>query len=42
MSSILPASFLSNNNISPSTTVAQWQASVAAKIGNAAGQTVMS
>lgn len=42
MSSILPASFLSNNNISPSTTVARWQASVAAKIGNAAGQTVMS
>jgi hypothetical protein len=42
MSSILPASFLSNNNISPSTTVAQWQASVAAKIGNAAGQAVMS
>jgi hypothetical protein len=42
MSSILPASFLSNNNISPSTTVAQWQASVAAKIGSAAGQTVMS
>ena len=42
MSSILPANFLSNNNISPSTTVAQWQASVAAKIGNAAGQTVMS
>jgi len=42
MASILPASFLSNNKSSPSMTVAQWQASVAAKIGNAAGQTVMS
>jgi hypothetical protein len=42
LSSILPASFLSNNNLSPSTTVAQWQASVSAKIGNAAGQTVLS
>jgi hypothetical protein len=42
MGSVLPANFLSNNNISPSETVAQWQAGVAAKIGSAATQTVLS
>jgi len=41
MSSILPASFLSNNGISANETVAQWQAGVASKIGNAANQTVL-
>ena len=41
LSNILPASFLSNSNISPSTTVAQWQSSVAAKIGNAATQPIV-
>lgn len=42
MSSVVPASFLSNNNISSTETVAQWQASVASKIGNAANQPVLS
>lgn len=42
MSNILPPSFLSANGISSTETVAQWQASVAAKIGNAANQTVLS
>ena len=42
MGSLLPSNFLSNNNIPASETVAQWQASVAAKIGNAAHQTVSS
>lgn len=42
MSSIVPTSFLSNNGISTTETVAQWQASVASKIGNAASQTVLS
>ena len=41
LSNILPASFLSNNNISSTTTVAQWQASVAAKIGSAATQPIV-
>lgn len=41
LSTIVPANFLSNNNISATTTVAQWQASVAAKLGNAAGQSIM-
>jgi hypothetical protein len=42
MGSLLPSNFLSSNNISPSETVAQWQASVSAKVGNAATQTVLS
>lgn len=42
MSNILPTSFLSANGISSTETVAQWQASVAAKIGNAASQSVLS
>lgn len=42
MSNILPSSFLSSNGISSDETVAQWQASVAAKIGSAASQTVLS
>jgi hypothetical protein len=42
MSSLLPASWLSQNGISPTETVAEWQASVQNKIGNAAGQTVLS
>lgn len=42
MSSILPSNFLSQNGISQTETVAQWQASVAAKIGNAASQSVLS
>ena len=41
MASLLPASFLSNNGISSTETVAQWQASVAAKVGNASGQSVL-
>jgi hypothetical protein len=40
MSSIVPQSMLTANNISPTETVAQYQASVAAKIGNSAYQTV--
>jgi hypothetical protein len=42
MSTLLPASFLSSNGISAAETVGQWQTSVQAKIGNAAGQTVLS
>lgn len=42
LSNILPASFLSSNGITSGETVAQWQASVSAKIGNAANQTVLS
>jgi hypothetical protein len=42
MGSLLPSNFLSNNNISASETVAQWQASVSANVGNAATQTVLS
>jgi hypothetical protein len=42
MSSIVPQSMLSANNISSTETVAQYQASVAAKVGNAAYQTVLS
>ena len=38
---VVPQSFLTKNNIPSSTTVGQWQTSVANKIGNAAGQTVM-
>jgi hypothetical protein len=41
LSSILPANFLSNNNIPPGTTVGQWRDSVSSKIGNAAGQSVL-
>lgn len=41
LSSILPASFLSSNGISSTETVAQWQAGVASKIGNAANQSVL-
>ncbi len=41
LSSILPGSFLSQNNISANMTVAQWRAAVSAKIGNAAGQSVV-
>ena len=42
MSSILPASYLAGNGISSTETVAQWQAAVSAKMGNAAGQTILS
>ena len=42
MSSILPSTFLSQNGISSTETVAQWQAGVAAKFGNAASQSVLS
>ncbi len=42
MGSLLPQSFLSSNNISPSETVADWQASVASTIGSAANQGVLS
>ena len=38
MSSILPSSFLAQNGISQTETVAEWQAGVAAKVGNAATQ----
>ena len=41
LSSILPPSYLANNGISPTETIAQWQSSVTAKIGNAATQTVL-
>lgn len=41
MSSLLPASYLSQNGISANETVGQWNASVAAKIGNAANQSVL-
>jgi hypothetical protein len=41
MSSILPANFLSGNGITPGQTVGQWRAGVSAKIGNAAGQQVL-
>lgn len=41
MSSVVPASYLSSNNIPANTTVSQWQASVAAQVGNAANQTVI-
>ena len=42
MGSLLPASWLANNGISSTETVSQWQASVQSKIGNAAGQSVLS
>ncbi len=42
MSSILPASYLAGNGISSTETVAQWQAAVSAKMGTAAGQTILS
>ena len=38
----MSASALAKNGITPGETVAQWQASVSSKIGNAAGQTVLS
>jgi hypothetical protein len=40
MASLLPASWLTNNGISSTETVSQWEASVQSKIGNAAGQSV--
>jgi hypothetical protein len=42
LSNILPQSFLSQNGISQTETVAQWQAGVSSKIGNAAAQQVLS
>jgi len=42
MSQFVSPSVLAQNGISASTTVGEWQASVSAKMGNAAGQTVMS
>jgi hypothetical protein len=42
LSSILPSSFLAQNGISQTETVAEWQAGVAAKVGNAATQPVLS
>ncbi len=41
MASLLPASFLSANGITSTETVAQWQASVSSKIGNASTQSVL-
>lgn len=41
MSSYLSASVMKANGISPGETVSQWQASVSAKIGGAAGQTIL-
>ena len=38
--SMYPASTLASNGITPGETVGQWQASVAAKVGNAANQSV--
>ena len=40
--SMYSPSVLANNGITPGETVSQWQASVAAKIGNAASQSVLS
>jgi hypothetical protein len=42
MASLLPASWLAKNGLSSTETVSQWQASVQSKIGNAAGQSVLS
>jgi len=42
MSTYLSSAAMQANNISSSETVGQWRAAVTAKIGNAAGQTVMS
>ena len=42
LAALVPASFLTKNNIPMGTTVGQWRASVATKIGNAAGQSVLS
>jgi hypothetical protein len=42
MSSVVPSVYLTNNDISSSETVAQYQASVASEVGNAANQSVMS
>jgi hypothetical protein len=42
MSSVVPSTYLTSNGISSTETVAQYQASVASKIGNAANQSVMS
>jgi hypothetical protein len=42
MASLLPSSWLANNGISATETVSQWQTSVQNKIGNAAGQSVLS
>jgi hypothetical protein len=42
MSNYLSPSVMAANGISPGETVAQWQASVSNKIGNAAGQSVLS
>jgi hypothetical protein len=41
LSSILPSSYLSNNGISSTETIGQWESGVAAKIGNAATQSVL-
>ena len=41
LSTILPASYLSNNNLSPSTTVGQLNANYAARLGSAANQRVL-
>ena len=42
MSSVVPSQYLSGNGISSTETVAQYQAAVASKIGNAAYQSVLS
>ena len=41
MSSILPASFVQQNGITPTETVAQWNAAVSAKVGTAANQSIL-
>lgn len=41
MASVLSASYLAPNGISPTETIAQWQASVSSKIGNASGQSIV-
>lgn len=41
MANLMPPSFLTSNNIPVTQTVAQWQAGVAAKIGNAATQPIL-
>lgn len=41
MSNVLPSGWLAGNGIGQTTTVAQWRAGVASRVGNAAGQSVL-
>ena len=41
MSQYLSPGVMAANGVTPGETVAQWQAAVSAKIGNAGGQTVL-